>query len=288
VECRPGGLVTLPRGPGFAVFSVLLFSWLAAPATGVQSPEARGPIVAGLDHIPIAVSDLEKASEQYKRLGFALKPGRPHANGIRNQHVKFPDGTELELIIAPEARDPLTTTYRRHLASGDGPAFLALFAPDRAGVPARLEAPLDYIFFGPRNASPTDRPEHFAHSNGADSLIAVWLSADDVAMERELFERLGARVSRREVQAPGRMTADVAQFQEGEVLLLPGSRQLVPGRRIVGATVRVGSIATVRQWLAAQKIPIASADQGNGSRIVVAPASTHGLWIEFRQGRATR
>ena len=79
------------------------------------------------------------------------------------------------------------------------------------------------------------------------------------------------------------MTADVAQFQEGEVLLLPGSRQLVPGRRIVGATVRVGSIATVRQRLAEQKIPLDSAEDVQGSRVVVAPAFTHGLWIEFRQ-----
>ena len=47
----------------------------------------------------------------------------PHDNGIRNQHAKFPDGTELELITATEARDVLTTTYVRYLASGDGPAF---------------------------------------------------------------------------------------------------------------------------------------------------------------------
>jgi Glyoxalase-like domain len=275
VDCRRGGLV---------LFLVLLLSCLAAPTARVQSADAASPIVVGLDHIPIAVRELEKAAEQYKRLGFALKPGRPHANGIRNQHVKFPDGTELELITAPDARDPLTTKYRRHLALGDGPAFLALFAPDRARVPARLDEPLDYIFFGPRNASPTDRPEHFAHPNGAESLIAVWVSADDVARERELFERLGARVSRREVQAPGRTTADVAQFQDGEVLLLPGSHQLMPGRRIVGATVRVRSIATAREWLATQRIAIDSVAEEDASRVVVAPASTHGLWIEFRQG----
>src|SRR5258706_3434253 len=33
------------------------------------------------------------------------------------------------LFRSPEARDALTATYRRHLAEGDGPAFLALFAP---------------------------------------------------------------------------------------------------------------------------------------------------------------
>jgi catechol 2,3-dioxygenase-like lactoylglutathione lyase family enzyme len=74
-------------------------------------PTALTPVVVGLDHIPIAVADLERAAERYRRLGFTLKPGRAHKNGIRNQHAKFADGTELELITAPEGRDSLT----RHL-----------------------------------------------------------------------------------------------------------------------------------------------------------------------------
>jgi len=56
-------------------------------------------------------------------MGFALKPGRPHDNGIRNQHVKFENGTELELL----------TAERRsigYLAQGDGPAHVVLYAPD--------------------------------------------------------------------------------------------------------------------------------------------------------------
>src|SRR5262245_2486202 len=101
---------------------------LAGLCTGTPDP-AGDPAVVGLDHVPIAVANLEAAAARYRGLGFTLKPGRPHDNGIRNQHAKFADGTELELISAPEARDALTTTYRRHLEHGDGPAFLALYAP---------------------------------------------------------------------------------------------------------------------------------------------------------------
>ena len=117
---------------------------LASAALGI----AQGPAVQGLDHIPIAVNDLAAAADHYRALGFSLKPGRPHENGITNQHVKFRDGTELELITAPAARDALTTTYRRHLAEGDGPAFLALYAPVRDRAPDRLSDPLQYTFFG--------------------------------------------------------------------------------------------------------------------------------------------
>lgn len=92
-----------------------------------------------LDHVVLAVNDLEATAARYRQLGFALKPGQPHANGIRNQHVKFTNGTELELLTAPAAADDLTTRYRRHLADGDGPAYLALFPQPQ--TPARSEDP---------------------------------------------------------------------------------------------------------------------------------------------------
>jgi catechol 2,3-dioxygenase-like lactoylglutathione lyase family enzyme len=243
-----------------SIASVLTFA--AAICVAIVTPlaqrpsDTRAPAVIGLDHVPIAVRDLETAAETYRALGFSLKPGRPHQNGIRNQHVKFPDGTELELITAPEARDALTTKYRRHLEDGDGPAFLALFVPDKARMPRDLPASLHYWVFGPRNASPTDRPEHFAHANTATSLISVWLAGEDLQHERTLFARLGAAMLKREVSVPRRVRADVAQFKEGDVLLLPPTHQRVKGRPIVGATVRVRNIARVRELLRARGIPV--------------------------------
>jgi hypothetical protein len=117
--------------------------------------------VVGLDHLPVAVANLDEAAARYLRLGFVLKPGRPHANGIRNQHAKFADGTEIELITAPDARDALTATYRRHLALGDGPAFLALFAPSLEEAAARLDA-----------AASRDHPRSLARAPGV-ALSAV-------------------------------------------------------------------------------------------------------------------
>lgn len=254
-------------------------------------------LIAGLDHIPIAVADLDRAARQYRELGFALKPGTPHANGIRNQHVKFADGTELELITAPEARDALTIKYRRHLRAGDGPAFLAFFAPALDRVAERLAAmkvsyrrnpgylaiddphPLDYVFFGGRNQSPTDRPEHFAHRNGAESLIGVWLAGDDLSHERAMLGAMGATITSAEVHAPDHVQAHVAKLNEGVVVLLPGARQLVPGRRIVGATLRVGSVAIARKALG-----VAAQTSSSPTSVFVPPSSTHGLWLELREG----
>lgn len=255
----------------------------------------------GLDHVPIAVADLEGASARYRALGFTLKPGRAHDNGIRNQHAKFADGTELELITAPEARDALTTAYRRHLARGNGPAFLALFAPSMDAAAGRLEESriphmrrgpivslddrdgLGYLFLGPRNASPTDRPEHFVHANGATSLIAVWL-AGELRAEERLLETLGARVSTAEVYVPQRASVRVAALDEGDVVLLPADRQLVAGRKIVGATVRVRSVATVTDLLSRSGFPpVETVTTSRGASVFLPPAQTHGLWLELRE-----
>jgi catechol 2,3-dioxygenase-like lactoylglutathione lyase family enzyme len=277
-----------------------LAAGLAWAALGLGDALHRSPAVVGLDHVPIAVADLEEAALRYRALGFTLKPGRPHDNGIRNQHAKFADGTELELITAPEARDPLTTTYRRHLALGDGPAFLALYAPsmdkaaaslDAAGTPHTRRGPfvnfagdgLGYLFLGPRNASPTDRPEHFAHANGAVALVKVWL-AGDLSSERRLLETLGARVVEAEVHVPDPATVPVARFTEGDVVLLPRGRQVVPGRPIVGATLRVRRLDTVEAVLARSGLPVPRRVRTpKGESLLLRPQDTHGLWLELRE-----
>lgn len=273
----------------------------------VRAQEARQPVarlITGLDHIPLAVTDLDAAAGRFRRLGFALKPGRPHANGIRNQHIKFPDGSEIELITAPEALDALTTEYRRYLAAGDGPAFVAFYAPDISKLARQFDSTkrtyqrsggiltfpesdsLHYIFFGQRNSSPTDRPEHFAHANGAMSLIAVWLAGKDLSAERDLLSRLGAKLSEKTVHIPGAATVPVATLPRGEVLFLPEAYQRVAGRRIVGATLQVRDLETVLRILAAdgrEAPPVVNAPQQRS--IFLPPELAHGIWLEFREQR---
>ena len=278
-----------------------LFASVSTRAAAPEAAAVADPVVLGLDHIPIAVRSLEEAAARYRALGFTLKPGRPHDNGIRNAHAKFADGTELELITAPEARDPLTTTYRLCLAQGEGPAFLALFAPSREEAAARLDAGqirhdrgdpflgfddrdgLGYLFLGPRNHSPTDRPEHFAHANGASSLRRVWL-AGDLLLERRLLTTLGARFETTAVTAPDPVLASVAHFGQGDVVLLPRDRQLLSGRRIVGATLAVPSLARAEAVLerSGEKAP-ARVRGTEGTSLFLPPAWTHGLWLDLRE-----
>jgi membrane associated rhomboid family serine protease/catechol 2,3-dioxygenase-like lactoylglutathione lyase family enzyme len=273
---KAGGLRTLSGVSRLAAVAI----FVAAVFTGVRLLAHQSWPVRGLDHVPVAVNDLDAAAERFRGLGFTLKPGRPHDDGIVNQHAKFPDGTEIELITAPEARDELTRTYREHLAKGDGPAFLALFAPERTAEVVRTERELPlYIFFGPRNASPTDRPEYFQHANTAESLVAVWLAGADFSRERNLFLSLGAELTEEVRDAPTPTRVTVAKFPEGQVLMMPADRALVPGRPVIGVSVRVKSL----DFILGLHIPDMHVVTKQ-KRIVsafVPPARANGLWIEF-------
>jgi hypothetical protein len=267
-----------------------LTGWIAVPlitaslalAWPRSQPGPADDANHGLDHIPIAVENLESAAERYRALGFVLKPGSPHDNGIRNQHAKFIDGTELELITAAEARDALTSTYRKHLAAGDGPAFLAFHVP-RLSEADQKQAP-SYVFFSGLNRSPTDRPEHFAHPNGAVALVGVWLADDDLAGEKKLLQAMGATLERREARVPAAIITEVARLSDDEVVLLPGRFQRVPGRRIVGATVAVRDVDAARRLLEGTA-GVRPQDEAGSTSVFLSPQAANGLWLELRQGR---
>jgi len=268
-----------------------------------EKQHSAPPLIVGLDHIPVAVSYLASATERYRELGFTLKPGRPHDNGIRNAHVKFGDGTEIELINAGEPRDALTIEYLKHLAGGDGPAFVSFFAPDLGRLAGYFDAEgrayrraagsisfpegdeLRYIFFGRRNHSATDRPEHFRHENGAEALIGVWI-AGSAQGERALLAGLGAILGDEIVHSPEAAQGAVARLPRGEVVLLPGARQLVTGRPIVGATVRVRNLKLLQDVLTRGGWdPPPVVQTARGSSIFLRPDITHGIWLEFREER---
>jgi len=104
-------------------------------------PAAAGdpaPLIRGLDHIPLAVADLESATANFGKFGFLIKPGRPHGNGLRNQHIKFPTGEGIELMTVRDPTDSLAREYDDWLKGGDGPAFWSLYSADLAALTTRL------------------------------------------------------------------------------------------------------------------------------------------------------
>lgn len=63
-------------------------------------------MIMGLDHLVILVRDLDQASRDYERLGFAVTPGGEHADGLtRNALIPFQDGPYLELVAFMDPDD---------------------------------------------------------------------------------------------------------------------------------------------------------------------------------------
>ncbi|OMP77402.1 MULTISPECIES: VOC family protein [unclassified Chitinophaga] len=234
--------------------------------------------VIGIDHIPVVVNNLDSAANFYKKIGFIIKPGRFHQNGIRNQHIKFPNGTEIELITASQPVDPLTTEYCNSLKQGEGPVYFGLFATNPTVLTQQIDTNnLHPLFFGSRNHSPTDKPEHFAHTNTAYSLTSVWLATDHIPTYVQLFKKLGIQVKQKKMFSG--ITAQIAKLKEGEVILLPASLQVIPNHQVIGATVQVTDLKKLKTIL--QQSGIKGSESTNS--ILLSPALTHGIYLEFRQ-----
>ena len=260
-----------------------------------------------LDHIPFVVKDLEQAAETYRRLGFHIKPGRFHADGIRNDHVKFPDGAGIELITAPAATDDLTRHYTQLISQGEGPAYVSFHASSQKALIAAVESidepyslegnlltfrseSLQWLFLGEgSNRSPTDLPGHFAHPNGANATLAVWIACSDRDKERalRLFRALGATVGQKIVRVPDPLRTTVATVENGgEVIFLPSKRQLLPGRPIVGIVFRTRDLSAAHQVLRTAGVEGPRSVETPAYRsLIVSPHDTRGVWLELRENR---
>ncbi len=266
--------------------SLLLF--VIGNVSAGEAPAARGPSLIGIDHIPTVVENLDEAAASYQRLGFSLKPGRAHENGLRNRHIKFEDGSGVELISPPrQPSDDLTKTYAEFLRSGEGPAYLSFHARDTAALSSALsqanivfetesglitlaDQNLDFIFFVRDNRSPTDKPEHFAHPNTAVAMTEVWLALDGPsrASLRKLLLALGAVERHEHARVPSKVRAEVFTVQNGRIVVVPDKHQAQKGRRIIGAKFRVLNPQAAKRFIGAAHAPIA-------------PSTAHGLWLRF-------
>ncbi len=125
---------------------------------------------AGLDHLVLAVHDLDAAGRFYESLGFKVGGRNRHPWGTENRIVQFP-GTFLELItVAPEAEIPphapgrfsFGAFVRDSLARREGFCMLVLESKDAAGDAAAFaEAGIgafETFFFERKGTRPDGSP----------------------------------------------------------------------------------------------------------------------------------
>ncbi|MDJ1481056.1 hypothetical protein QNI16_11225 [Cytophagaceae bacterium YF14B1] len=149
---------------------------------------------------------------------------------------------------------------------------------------------LHTLFLGGRNHSPTDREEHFQHTNSATNLIGVWIATSDSEVYTNLFKNLSLHVTFQTKQTPfQKKKVAVVSLPEGEIVFFPASEQVSKRRTVIGATIHVTDMKQVQASLHQAGIKeVAVTQNADGTQSVFLPPSrTHGLWLEFRQTEAS-
>jgi hypothetical protein len=276
--------------------AVLLAGSLATSLTlaaGV-APQASG---LHLDHVPIAVRDLSSAAEQFRALGFTIKPGQRHHGGVENASIKFADRSYIELITAHDARDSLATEYQRFLRAQEGGAYVFLRDPSgsfservrRAGGRRTEAGPFAFVEFpAPWHAPHLQLIEYLApahdpagiyqHRNGTRRLVAVWMFVD--RPDDPIVRELGGRPAGVNAFAFENRPAAAATLADGTCLMLtPRGVHDPAGSLALAILVEVESFTTVKR-----------ANRGRfakqGSTMWLPPSEAHGVWLGFVE-RAT-
>ena len=231
---------------------VALIAQIASAASVSACVSAAAP---ALDHAIIVVRDLDRAAKTFRTAGFRIKAGRLHANGLLNRHIKFRDGTEIELMtVHGSAGDEMARDYADLLEAGEGGVYVALRARNVATVQREAaslgldtrrsssgvwpflsfgrSSPAAAVFFTSGDVVVTDADSIFQHVPRVTALAEVWLEGGPEL--GQLLRRLGARVCDTITAVDGRI-AQRYGLSSGTVVLLPVVGNARP--RVLGAVL---------------------------------------------------
>jgi hypothetical protein len=233
---------------------------LAAAASLQASPGGPPRCIGGrsapaLDHVVLAVDDLDRASAPFLKHGFRLKHGRLHANGLANRHIKFRDGSSIELMtLRGEPGDAMAERYAALLAAGGGGVYAAFRGPDLEGArrlatglglethrsssgPWRFlgfpgSSPAAAVFFSSGGAPASDPDSLSSHRPGVHGLAEVWLEGGPEL--QTLLEKLGA--GRCGPASFAGVSGERLALSRGTVVVVPRRPGVRP--RVLGVVVR--------------------------------------------------
>ena len=233
-----------------AALVLLLGSRLPQECTASSSAPA-------LDHVILVVQDLETAATGFRAHGFRLKPGRLHANNLLNRHVKFRDGSSVELMtVRGPPRDAMARDYAELSAEGEGGVYVALSVQSLDSPKAAVAAlgllnresmsgpwrflsfppasPAAAVFFSTGTAIVQDADSLLDHVPSVAGLAEAWLEGG--AALATLLEQLGARRCGSAVGPDGR-TGERIALSRGRVVIVPPATAGRP--RVLGAVLKL-------------------------------------------------
>jgi Glyoxalase-like domain len=288
-----------------------------ALAVSLGCAEAFGQgVEATLNHVVIAVHDLDAAGKVYSTLGLAVLPGGRHPTGTQNAIVRFSDRAYLELISPYDANLSDGKEVAEFLGKGEGAiaAGLEIDSAESAArdlratglkvrgptagtilLPGETQAPprwwtveyedevaarpvflIQYISAPPRPAP--------AHANSASTLAALLVAVSDMEKAAAAYGNIGW-IGDREIDMPefGAAAKQIA-LKSGSILLLratdpsgPTARRLKQrGEGILGVRIGVTDLGKARSSVGNNNV------SANDQSVLVSPESAAGVWLQFQ------
>ncbi|MGG1948919.1 VOC family protein [Trinickia sp. NRRL B-1857] len=274
--------------------------------------------VRGIDHVVIAVRDLDAASEHFTRMGFALTPRGYHTVGSENHCAMFANGY-LELL-AVRTPHPVTAYFSRFLDHGDGAAAMVVATDNAqalhrdwraAGVP--VAEPFDFsrpvqtargdalarfritqvdtaytpggLVFACEHLTPelVYSPDETMHPNGATGLAAVTVSVASAQLEA-VADRY-ARVLAASTATSGEAERSI-RCGDVDVQLDDTASEAKPGTApyVSALTFAVRSLDALTNTLHRNGV----ATKRSGDTLSVDGAIVHGVTLRFAQRGQTK
>ena len=280
--------------------------------------------VIGIDHAVVMVRDLDKAAENYRRLGFTVSPRGTHSThmGTGNYTIMFdPDYMELLGVLAPTEHNAPARAFLDK--RGEGIERIAFTAVDSTAGAEEIRArgltpigPTDFerpvtlpdgtvsaakfrTFMWPTAEAPGGVrifacqhktretvwiPELMKHANAAKRIKQTLIATPEPVNEAAHLGRLIDRESKAE--ADGAVTVPSGGDRADLVYLtLDQLGKRYPGVPLAGLSDRGGAaLVLVSGDLAATEKALGSAAVRSGAAICVPPANANGTLLAFVTG----
>ncbi|WGD50017.1 VOC family protein [Bradyrhizobium sp. CB1650] len=280
--------------------------------------------VIGIDHAVVMVKDLDKAAENYKRLGFTVSPRGTHSAhmGTGNYTIMFdPDYMELLGVLAPTEQNAPARAFLD--TRGEGIERIAFTAVDSAAGaeeirvrgltpigPTDFERPVTLpngtvsaakfrTFMWPTEEAPGGVrifacqhktretvwiPELMAHANAAKRIKQALIATPDPAKEASHLSRLIDRAPKTEADGAASV-ASGGDRADFVYLTLDQLSRRYPGVTLAGLSERGGAaLVLVSSDLAATERALGSTGLRSGPAICVPPAKANGTLLAFVAG----
>jgi hypothetical protein len=231
-------------------------------------------------------------------LGFTLKDGKKHQNGISNFFIEFSDDSEIEIISVVNPSDNLANQYKKFLENDKYGFQLALRTNELLDLKEHLstlklgysdysknkiyatlskniidaELPIFFIQYNNKNKN-----IHTTHLNKSLGIKSLWFSTNNIKKTaRQLVDFGFDAIGNYELPT---FKSKVVQFKNKnfEIILIEADKY-----ELTGMTIWVQDLQMLNEIISKNNIEIT---KEFNDKIFVNPAQTNSIWIEFLEAK---